>query len=77
MSTAMSGIGLRIAGTSATTVIPAMEAQEQLEYCSYRVVRGGSWNGDPETLRSAYRRRFSTGHRGNVLGFRVGRTLTP
>ena len=45
--------------------------------CTYRVVRGGSWNNDPEDLRSAYRVRFTTVVRDNVLGFRVGRTLTP
>ena len=44
---------------------------------SRRVVRGGSWNIDPEVLRSANRIGYSTDDRNNDLGFRVGRTLTP
>ena len=44
---------------------------------SRRVVRGGSWNYDPEDLRSAVRIGYPTDFRLNVLGFRVGRTLTP
>ena len=45
--------------------------------CSRRVLRGGSWDNNPEILRSAYRDRSPTVIRSNVLGFRVGRTLTP
>ncbi|MGO9475508.1 MAG: SUMF1/EgtB/PvdO family nonheme iron enzyme, partial [Rhodomicrobium sp.] len=45
--------------------------------CSRRVGRGGSWLDLPRDLRSAYRGRSSTVTRGNLLGFRVGRTLTP
>jgi formylglycine-generating enzyme required for sulfatase activity len=44
---------------------------------SSRVVRGGSWIDDPESLRSAYRVRSTTFNRIDSLGFRVGRTLTP
>jgi formylglycine-generating enzyme required for sulfatase activity len=47
------------------------------EDCSSRVVRGGSWNGDPQVLRAANRNRLTTVGRSSVLGFRVGRTLTP
>jgi formylglycine-generating enzyme required for sulfatase activity len=43
--------------------------------CSNRVVRGGSWNDAPVSLRSASRGRPTTGARGSVLGFRVARTL--
>jgi formylglycine-generating enzyme required for sulfatase activity len=46
-------------------------------YCNGRVVRGGSWSNDPSHLRSAYRGWSTTDDRGNALGFRVGRTLTP
>ena len=46
-------------------------------YCSYRVVRGGSWNDNPEDLRSAFRIWYTAGSRVEDLGFRVGRTLTP
>ena len=45
--------------------------------CSRRVVRGGSWGGDPRGLRSALRGRDTTGDRLSLIGFRVGRTLTP
>jgi formylglycine-generating enzyme required for sulfatase activity len=45
--------------------------------CNGRVVRGGSWNLDPQFLRSAYRVRLTTVYRDNGLGFRVGRALTP
>ena len=42
-----------------------------------RVVRGGSWDSYPGGLRSAVRFRDSSDDRGYVLGFRVGRTLSP
>jgi formylglycine-generating enzyme required for sulfatase activity len=45
--------------------------------CNTRVVRGGSWNGNPVSLRSANRARIATGVRYDNLGFRVARTLTP
>jgi formylglycine-generating enzyme required for sulfatase activity len=41
----------------------------------HRVLRGGSWNGDADDLRSAYRLRFSPGYRYNHVGFRVARNL--
>ncbi len=40
-----------------------------------RVVRGGSWNNNPDNLRSANRNRNPTDNRNNNLGFRVARTL--
>jgi formylglycine-generating enzyme required for sulfatase activity len=43
--------------------------------CGSRVLRGGSWSGDPDSLRSANRNRYSIDDRGDYLGFRVGRTL--
>ena len=43
--------------------------------CNFRVVRGGSWNYDPQLLRAANRGRFTADGRGNAFGFRVGRTL--
>jgi formylglycine-generating enzyme required for sulfatase activity len=45
--------------------------------CGFRVVRGGSWGGNPELLRSAWRGRVTTGFWDYYLGFRVGRTLLP
>jgi formylglycine-generating enzyme required for sulfatase activity len=41
----------------------------------YRVLRGGSWNDAPVSLRSAYRGRSYPPYRGNNVGFRVARTL--
>jgi len=42
---------------------------------SYRVIRGGSWSNDPQSLRSADRNWITPTIRGNILGFRVARTL--
>jgi len=44
---------------------------------SRRVVRGGSWNLNPRSLRSANRYRITSDDRNDNLGFRVGRTLNP
>ena len=40
-----------------------------------QVLRGGSWNGIPASLRSANRGRFSPRGRDNSIGFRLARTL--
>jgi formylglycine-generating enzyme required for sulfatase activity len=45
--------------------------------CTSRVIRGGSWISTPPLLRSAGRFRNSPEDRGNLLGFRVGRTISP
>jgi formylglycine-generating enzyme required for sulfatase activity len=42
--------------------------------CSLRVARGGSWNLNPQLLRSASRGRNTTANRFSVNGFRVART---
>jgi formylglycine-generating enzyme required for sulfatase activity len=47
------------------------------DYCSWRVVRGGSWAQDPQEARSASRVLSTTDYRVNGYGFRLGRTLTP
>jgi formylglycine-generating enzyme required for sulfatase activity len=44
--------------------------------CSRRVIRGGSWISYPLLLRSAGRFWNTSNSRGNLLGFRVGRTLS-
>ncbi|MCC5875577.1 MAG: SUMF1/EgtB/PvdO family nonheme iron enzyme [Candidatus Sumerlaeia bacterium] len=36
-----------------------------------RVIRGGSWNNNPQNLRSANRNRNTPDNRNNNLGFRV------
>ena len=43
--------------------------------CNIRVLRGGSWGGNPRSLRSAGRDRSGVGDRVNSIGFRVARTL--
>ncbi len=45
--------------------------------CSRRVLRGGSWSGEPDHLRSANRNGFITLFRIGNVGFRVGRVLKP
>jgi formylglycine-generating enzyme required for sulfatase activity len=45
--------------------------------CSLRVIRGGAYSSNPQSLRSAFRYAFSTAKNRYFLGFRVGRTLTP
>lgn len=42
---------------------------------SQRVLRGGSWNNNPQNLRSANRNRNNPTNRNNNLGFRVASTL--
>ena len=42
--------------------------------CSSRVIRGGSWDCNPQTLRSAYRDWSGPAYRGYSVGFRVART---
>jgi len=41
-----------------------------------RVLRGGSWNNNPQNLRAANRNRNPTDNRNNNIGFRVGSTLS-
>ena len=43
--------------------------------CSERVLRGGSWDNIPRAMRSANRGSNDTGLRGDLIGFRVARTL--
>jgi formylglycine-generating enzyme required for sulfatase activity len=45
--------------------------------CSRRVLRGGSWSGEPDMLRSANRNGFITLFRIGNVGFRVARALKP
>ena len=43
--------------------------------CTFRVLRGGSWNSDPRFVRAATRLRHKPGSRTTYIGFRVARTL--
>ena len=45
--------------------------------CGPRVLRGGSWDSKPRSVRAAYRFRYGAEFRDFNLGFRVARTLTP
>jgi formylglycine-generating enzyme required for sulfatase activity len=45
--------------------------------CKIRVLRGGSWVGNPWDLRAARRNGSTTVTRYNANGFRLARTLTP
>ena len=45
--------------------------------CDNLVLRGGSWYGGPQLLRSAYRVRYAPSSRDDFIGFRVARTLSP
>ena len=45
--------------------------------CNRRVIRGGAWISKPQVARSAGRFWNHADSRGNLLGFRVARTLTP
>ena len=45
--------------------------------CSVRVLRGGSWNNAPHSIRSARRNRNPPATRDGYIGFRVARTLSP
>jgi formylglycine-generating enzyme required for sulfatase activity len=40
----------------------------------YRVLRGGSWNNDPEDVRSAYRSRYAR-YRPDTIGFRCAQDI--
>ncbi len=42
--------------------------------CGLRVLRGGSWNNNPQNLRAARRNRNNTENRNNNIGFRVAST---
>ena len=50
---------------------------EKYEGEARRVLRGGSWDSNPGSLRSAYRLRYFATIRSDGRGFRVARTLTP
>jgi formylglycine-generating enzyme len=45
--------------------------------CTTRVVRGGSWNDYPTSVRAAYRGSYEPVGRGSGIGFRLARTITP
>ena len=45
--------------------------------CSYRVLRGGSWNVDPRELRTATRFRLKPSNGQYFAGFRLARKLAP
>ncbi len=44
---------------------------------SNRVIRGGSWNNNPQNLRSAYRNNDRPENRNDNVGFRLVSTMFP
>ena len=52
---------------------PTLEPEHPLHW--QRVLRGGSWNNNPNNLRSANRNRNTTDNRNNNNGFRLASTL--
>ena len=56
---------------------PADGAARESGDCTRRVLRGGSWNYGPSTLRAATRSWDDAGIRYYNVGFRVARTLAP
>ena len=71
------GNGWRIAITTTTTMRPRMARPGPAERCSRRVVRGGSWDVDPQCLRSANRDGYATDVRGGDSVSALARTLNP
>jgi formylglycine-generating enzyme required for sulfatase activity len=60
------------------TGAPADGSAWTTEPCSAQVIRGGSWDGRPRSLRAANRFGFTVEpQESNFLGFRLARTLTP
>ncbi len=45
--------------------------------CIFRTARGGPWSGNAMALRSANRFHGAPVYRVSIVGFRVGRALTP
>ena len=54
-------------------LVGSIDAGERSRKAANRVIRGGSWNNDPQNARSAYRNRNKPENRNNNLGFRVAR----
>jgi formylglycine-generating enzyme required for sulfatase activity len=48
--------------------------REVSDTCEYRVLRGGSWGGEPRNVRSAGRGRNAPDYRFSGIGFRLART---
>jgi hypothetical protein len=71
---------MSVAASDTFCLLMAMRfAHDQPHPCqapSSRVLRGGSWNNNPENLRSANRNRNNPTNRNNNNGFRLASTLT-
>jgi len=63
-------------GDNYNTILAAGSAIES-QSCSFRVLRGGSWNYFPRNLRAGHRLRIGPANRNYDFGLRVARTLTP
>ncbi len=54
---------------------PADGSARETGSCTFRMVRGGSWQNDPMFLRSACRNPYNAKFRRHIIGFRVARAL--
>ncbi len=54
---------------------PVNGSAREKDKCKYRVLRGGSWDSNPQRLRSAYRNWSSPAYRNINIGFRLARTF--
>nr|MDP2191636.1 SUMF1/EgtB/PvdO family nonheme iron enzyme [Rhodoferax sp.] len=57
-------------------VWPARKTSDN-KACSLRVLRGGSWEMHPEDIRAALRSGVTQLGRGNDVGFRLARMISP
>ena len=58
-------------GAAAGYLLPGWVQQGSRPYGEERVIRGGSWNNNPDNLRTSNRNRNTTDNRNNNLGFRL------
>lgn len=58
---------------------PMDGAAQESDSCTNRVLRGGSWNCGPGSIRAAFRNSFSVAEKADIgaIGFRLARTLVP
>ena len=61
--------------TSSYAEKPSDGSTRAIEDCRLRVLRGGSWSYDPQSLRAADRARYDASKRGSNYGFRIAKTL--
>lgn len=58
-------------GAAESYLLPGWVHQGSRPYGGERMIRGGSWNNNPDNLRTSNRNRNTTDNRNNNLGFRL------